>query len=112
MKIYAITYNFCNGEDYDMENDGEGVIDYYVTKELAMEAFDNIDPQDILDKYTAWMRCEDVEDYSLEKKINSCGLPDHYYEDKYEIGYFSYKIIEIDVIEKSTNERERLKDPK
>jgi len=28
------------------------------------------------------------------------------------IGYFSYKIIEIDVIEKSTNERERLKDPK
>ena len=100
MKIYAITYDFCNGEDYDSANDGEGVINYYATKELAMEAFDNIDPQDILDKYTAWMCFTDVKDYSLEKEINVYRLPNHYYEDRYKSGCFSYEIIEIDVIEK------------
>lgn len=99
MKIYAITYEFYNGEDYEMESNGEGVLNYYMTKELAMKAFDNIDPQDMLDKHTTWMRCKDAKDYYLEKKINAYGLPDHHYEDKYETGCFGYEIIEIDLIE-------------
>lgn len=99
MKIYAITYSFDNGKDYDMYMEGNGIINYYATKELAIEEFNKIDPQSVLDEYTSWMWYKDIEDYTLENKLNNYGLPDHFYNDVYEVGWFDYEVIEIDVIE-------------
>ena len=98
MKIYAIKYSFDNGEYYDMNLCGDGIINYYATKELAIEEFNKIDPQSILDNYTDWMRFNKIDDYSLEKKINN-GLPEYYYENIHNVSCFNYEIVEVDVIE-------------
>lgn len=99
MKIYVITYSFDNGQDYDMHLDGDGIINYYATKELAIEEFNKIDPQSILDEYTDWMLYKEIEDYTLENKINNYELPEHHYEEDDFNSWFEYKVEEIDVIE-------------
>ena len=99
MKIYSINYSFDNGEDYDSHLCDNGVINYYATKELAIEEFNKIDPQSILDEYTSWMYYTNIEDYTLDAKLNEYGLPEYYYEVEDENCYFDYEVVEIDVVE-------------
>lgn len=96
MKFYSINYVFDNGEEYECHLDGEGVIDYYISKDLALKAFSMIDPNEVLSKYTGWMYYRNAEEYILEEGIRN-DLPYKNYDSN--SGFFEYYIEEIDIKE-------------
>lgn len=102
MKIYAIKIDYNNGRLHDCNSQGADILNYYVSKESALNAFKSIDPQYILDELTCWMDEGNICKYELSLDMDNNNLPIHTYTCKGTQGYaaiMNIYIVEIDVLE-------------